>query len=98
MSALASRMTPNRAGRVFERCVDPRRFDASPVTDFVEWFSPAPAPWLLPPSGARFVGDAHARIVGEIAARDPHALPEGGGPSDDEDDAGLGGGDGGVVD
>ena len=98
MSALASRMTPNRAGRVFEQCVDPRRFDASPVTDFVEWFSPAPAPWLLPPSGARFAGEAHARDVGEIAARDPHALPEGGGPSDDEDDAGLGGGDGGVVD
>ena len=28
--------------------------------------------------------------MGEIAARDPHALPEGGGPSDDEDDAGEG--------
>ena len=51
MSALASRMTPNRAGRVFEQCVDPRRFDATAVPDFVELFSPAPA--FPPPAHAR---------------------------------------------
>jgi|TARA_B110000483_G_C18113359_1_gene510644 hypothetical protein len=75
-SCFVHRMTPNRAGRVFEQCVDPRRFDATPVTDFVESFSPAPTPWLLPPSGAKFAGESHARIIGDIAARDPNALPD----------------------
>jgi hypothetical protein len=59
-SCFVHRMTPNRAGRVFEQCVDPRRF----------------TPWLLPPSGAKFAGESHARIIGDIAARDPNALPD----------------------
>ena len=49
MAALATRMPVLRAGRVFELCMDPQRFDAMAVPDFVELYSPAPSPFLLPP-------------------------------------------------
>jgi 2-methylcitrate dehydratase len=49
LASLGTRMPVLRAGRVFEMCMDPQRFDAMAVPDFVELFSPSPSPFLLPP-------------------------------------------------
>ena len=66
MAALNTRMPPTRAGRVFEMCADPQRFDATAVPDFVELFSPAPAPFLLPP------------MRGGVDYREPRGVVDGG--------------------
>ena len=93
MAALGTRMPVTRAGRVFELCMDPQRFDAMAVPDFVELFSPAPSPFLLPPiRGGLDFNPAAARGGG--GAFDALALGGGGGDGGD-DDYGGGGGEGG---
>lgn len=58
LNALATRMPPTRAGRVFEMVSNPQRFDSMAVPDFVELFNPNPSPFLLPPIGTLRYGAA----------------------------------------
>jgi hypothetical protein len=58
LNALATRMPPTRAGRVFEMVSNPQRFDSMAVPDFVELFNPHPSPFLLPPIGTLRYGAA----------------------------------------
>jgi 2-methylcitrate dehydratase len=70
VAALATRMPPTRAGRVFEMVSNPQRFDTMAVPDFVELFTPAPSPFLLPPIGTLRYGAAGVFLSDGAAARD----------------------------
>jgi len=97
MASLSTRMPPTRAGRVFERIVDPQTFDRMAVPDYVELFSPAPAPFILPPirGGADAWDERAARgmsaaaLLADDGAEDddpPAMLEAPGGEVEGEDD------------
>ena len=97
MASLSTRMPPTRAGRVFERIVDPQTFDRMAVPDYVELFSPAPAPFILPPirGGADAWDERAARgmsaaaLLADDGAEDddpPAMLEAPGGEFEGEDD------------
>jgi 2-methylcitrate dehydratase len=75
IAALRTRMPSTRAGRVFERVIDPQQFDTMSVPDFVDLFSPNPDPYLASAT------DASPRGFLLSDAATPGHSPGGGGTS-----------------